>query len=109
MKYPNPCCRCGFCCLSETCPVGMKVYGIKKFDKCPALKFEGRQATCVLSSASAEVSIIGLNLVPIGDGCCIKARAYRNGVEYDFASLPVELKQGIALAKRGRLNDLGGS
>lgn len=89
MKYPNPCCRCGFCCLSVTCPVGMKVYSIRKFDNCPALKFEGRQASCLLKM-----------LVPMGDGCCIKARAYKNGVEYNFASLPVEVKRNVATQKR---------
>ena len=89
MKYQNPCCRCGFCCLSETCPVGMKVYGIGKFDRCPALSFEGDQAVCAL-----------VMMIPTGDGCCIKARAYKDGIKYDFASLPVALKQAAAKALR---------
>ena len=85
MKYPNPCCRCGFCCLSETCPVGMEVYGILKIDKCPALSFEDNIATCLLSM-----------LVPTGDGCCIRARAFKDGQQYDFATLPVAFKLGAA-------------
>ena len=71
----------------------MIVYNIEKFDRCPALKFDGSIATCLLSA-----------IIPIGEGCCIKARAYRNGVEYDFASLPSALKQSVAqklLRKRG--------
>ena len=92
MKYPNPCCRCGFCCLSETCPVGMEFFGIEKYDRCPALEFEDDIAECRLSHA-----------IPIGDGCCIKARAYRNGVEYDFALLPAELKRGAAQDKRRQM------
>jgi hypothetical protein len=36
-------------------------------------------------------------MIPVdGRGCCIKARAYRGGVEYDFSSLPVELKRNAA-------------
>jgi len=89
MKYPHPCCRCGFCCLSETCPVGRVVYGISKLDKCPALSFEDNIATCLLSMS-----------VPTGDGCCIKARAFKDGQEYDFASLPVAFKLGAARSKR---------
>jgi len=93
MKYPIPCCRCGFCCLSEACPVARVVYSIEKSDKCPALSFEGDQATCVLAM-----------MVPTGDGCCIKARAYKDGVKYDFASLPVALKQAAARTLRERVN-----
>lgn len=85
--YPNPCCRCGFCCLSETCPIGQKIYEIGKHEGlCPALYFDKDQAGCTLAGV----------YVPIEDGCCIKARAFRDGKEYDFASLPVELKKRAA-------------
>lgn len=85
-EYPNPCCRCGFCCLAETCPIGQYVFGIGKHDLCNALLFPDR-AFCTLAEKG---------LVPIGDGCCIKARAYKNGIEYDFASLPSEVKHDVA-------------
>lgn len=80
-EFPNPCCRCGFCCLSTMCPIGEALYGKQKW--CPALSFDGFVATCAIADY----------LVPIGDGCCIKARAYKDGKEYDFASLPPELKR----------------
>ena len=95
MKYPNPCCRCGFCCLSETCPIGMDVYGIEKYEKCPALRFErNNKATCVLVYAK---------LVPIGDGCCIKARAFTpDGQVHDFAGLNKKLKLNAVQSVRDR-------
>ena len=81
MKFPFNCCRCGMCCLSVQCPVSLMKYGEQK--TCPALSFStGYLASC--SHAGKEV--------PIGDGCCIKARAYKNGVKYDFASMPNEIK-----------------
>jgi len=93
MKYPNKCVRCGLCCLSETCPVGMDVYGIEKHIKCPALRFERNKATCLLAIAG---------LVPIEDGCCIAARAFKDGVQYDFAGLSKELKINVVQSVRER-------
>ena len=91
-KYPNKCVRCGFCCLAETCPTGMDVYGIDKHTKCPALRFErNNTATCLLVHAK---------LVPIGDGCCIKARAFKDGQVYDFAGLPRKLKKNVVQSVR---------
>jgi hypothetical protein len=89
-KFPNPCCRCGFCCLSETCPAGQAFYGIGKEDRCPGLSFdEDEVATCFI--ALTDPRVIG-----VGAGCCIRARAIRRGVAYDFASLPNYLKRSIA-------------
>lgn len=87
-KYPNECCRCGYCCLHVTCPIGQAIY--RNSRPCPALLFENDTASCELAG-----------IVPVGDGCCIKARAYKDGVEYDFASLPSSLK--ILAAKSLRL------
>jgi len=36
----------------------------------------------------------------IGKGCCIKARAFKDGIEYDFASLPAEVKQKLVQSLR---------
>jgi len=86
-KYPNDCCRCGYCCLVENCKAAMVSFGVPKYGvRCPALRFNGPEATC---------TIYQMILVD-GRGCCIKARAYRAGVEYDFSSLPVELKRNAA-------------
>ena len=73
--------------------MGVKVYDIEKHDPCPALKFEGEVATCILAT-------LLISPIPVGEGCCIKARAYKNGVEYDFASLPPELKRRAAQDRR---------
>ena len=89
MKFPNECCRCGVCCLAETCIIGQHYYKVKKFDICPGLKFEDQMSSCRIS-----------HLVPLGDGCCLKARAFRHGVQYDFASLPDRLKREAAMQKR---------
>ncbi len=81
MKFPNECCRCGACCLFETCIISRQTYNIGEKDYCPALTFDSGEATCHLTSR-----------VPIGDGCCIKAKAYKDGMSYDFALLPKQLK-----------------
>jgi hypothetical protein len=94
MDFPEPCCRCGFCCLAETCPAGQERYGIGKADPCPALSFENGTATCALALTDPE-------RIGVGAGCCIKATAYRGGVGYDFASLPPILKQVIVAQTRG--------
>jgi len=91
MKFEHPCSRCGFCCLMETCPIGQQVYGVAKHAQCPGLSFTGDTAACALAGV----------LVPIGDGCCIKARAIRNGVTYDFAALSPEVKTKCVQAARG--------
>jgi len=64
------------CCLAEPCPSARQ-------HPCHHLRFDGDRARCKLARKGK---------VPIGDGCCIKARAFRKGVEYDFASLPKSLK-----------------
>jgi hypothetical protein len=93
--YPFPCCRCGFCCLSETCPVGQATYGVGKHDLCPGLSFQGQKATCAIALTNPEI-------IGVGAGCCIKARAIRGGVAYNFASLPIWLKKGIVANYRKR-------
>lgn len=88
MNFPYPCVRCGFCCMSFVCPIGQKVYGVFKTGvRCPGLSFENGIASCQL---------VKFNLVPIGDGCCISARVFRDGVEHDFAALPGSVKRKIA-------------
>ena len=89
-KYPNECCRCGYCCLYVTCPIGQVMYGDGR--PCPALSFENNTASCELAG-----------IVPVGDGCCIKARAYKDGKEYDFDSLPPSLKMLTAQSLRLKL------
>ncbi len=85
-KYPNPCCRCGFCCLAETCIVAQSYYKIGKYDSCPALSFNGDFGKCAL---------VEKGLVPVGCGCCISARCIKDGIQYDFASLPPEIKKTV--------------
>jgi hypothetical protein len=89
MKFPHKCCRCGFCCLNVTCPIGAMRHG--KDGLCPSLSFDGDKAICAL-----------IDVVPIGNGCCIAARAYKGGKCYDFASLPPQLKISVAQNERAR-------
>ena len=100
-KYPNPCCQCGFCCLSETCPIGQAVYEVGKYELCPGLSFKGNKAICELIKSAPEPAKAFLGK---GAGCCIKARAYKDGTEYDFAALPAELKRVAAQKLRERRN-----
>jgi hypothetical protein len=72
------------------CPSGIAVYG-NDHKGCPALSFHNGISSCALVESG---------LVPVGDGCCILARAYKNGVEYDFASLPPDQKIKAAILMR---------
>ena len=83
MLYPKKCARCGYCCLSVTCPVGTAYYG--PVSPCPGLRFNREHR--------AKCSLVKKGMVPVGDGCCIKARAFKDGVQYDFATLPNTLKR----------------
>ncbi len=86
MRYPHKCVRCGYCCTFEPCPVIKKVMpGVKK---CPVFELgDNGQSVCRLANF----------LVPIGDGCCIKARCFRGDTVYDFAALPGEVKRALAI------------
>lgn len=86
MIFPHKCCRCGFCCLSKVCIIGQEKYNVEEYDICPGLSFQEEGATCDLAG-----------IVPVGDGCCIKARAYKDGKEYDFAALPEKLKKAATV------------
>ena len=83
-SYSFDCARCGYCCLVEPCPV------IKHLDPgiemCPQLQFTDDMARCALA---------GL-IVPVGDGCCISARCFKDGKVYDFAALPANWKRALA-------------
>lgn len=89
--YPNPCTRCGFCCLCETCPTGQIVHNITKKSPCPSLSFNGEVAVCSLAEKG---------LVPIGAGCCIKATALKGNEAYPFDALSAEDKATIAQMAR---------
>jgi hypothetical protein len=80
--------------LSCTCPTGQEVYGVRKDAPCPGLSFEDGQATCEIAEAG-NYEIIGVGL-----GCCIKARALAKGVTYDFAMLPPHIKRALAQEAR---------
>jgi len=61
---------------------------------CPMLTFTEDIAKCGLAGF----------IVPIGDGCCIKARAFHGDEVYDFAALPKQAKRDLAqkfLSERG--------
>lgn len=88
-KYPTTCCRCGFCCINEPCPIS-KEMGMAN-GGCQALDYDGVEATCKLATTRATKAILG-----IGQGCCMKARCYKDGIEYDFASLPPHIKRRVA-------------
>jgi hypothetical protein len=107
-EYPNPCCRCGFCCIAETCPVGMRIYRVSKHSDCPGLRFDGDEAICNAIEICKSWNIpheTALEIMGVGKGCCISARAFKDGEEYDFAGLNPEIKREIVrnyrLAKKG--------
>lgn len=87
MTFPHPCNRCGFCCLAVECPVELLAFGKRKpGERCPALSFEGDQATCAMGE------VLGPDTMGFGTGCDTSAKVFRNGAVADFASLPGEHK-----------------
>ena len=106
IKFESECVRCGFCCLSCTCPAGVEIYGVERVDLCPGLIFKRDSASCqaarnMISAGIPEQSVH--QVMGFGQGCCISARAYKNGVKYDFAGLPDESKRWLAqTAKKAR-------
>lgn len=94
-EYPSKCCQCGFCCLSENCPIAQFIFDIPKYEKqCPALAFE-EGSKCRMLEVLDEKEFFG-----IGDGCCIKARAYIQGVEFKFCDMPPVMKRLAVKQKR---------
>lgn len=114
--FPHPCTRCGFCCLNEICPTGKYFYG-RNHRVCPGLHFNESEAACKLfeffvkKPTNPPKQTQGLSLqisdpeglFGIGIGCCIKARAIKDGVTYDFAGLDPEIKRMVALNKRAKM------
>ena len=98
MEYSNPCARCGFCCVSEVCPIGQDFMGIGKQGPCPVLRFDGALAVCKLSELALSVGCPQAQVFAafgFGSGCCISARAFKDGAVYDFAGLPAEVKRRV--------------
>src|SRR5512135_208320 len=96
-QYEKKCCRCGFCCLMENCLNAQTFFDIPKHGKrCPALSFNGDVASCAFAAEEAE-------RFGIGAGCCISARCFKDGVSYNFATLPDDLKIRVAQGRRRRL------
>ncbi|MFH1982632.1 MAG: hypothetical protein ABIL58_12385 [Pseudomonadota bacterium] len=91
-EYPHECTRCGMCCIAETCPIGMKAFGIGLHDRCPAFSYDFYRQPLAHSTCAIASRITG-----VGAGCCIKARAIKAGVTYDFAALQPAVKLLLAL------------
>ena len=74
--------------MVETCPAGRSTFKVAKNTPCPAFEYnvESMTATCTI----AKDVFIG-----IGAGCCMAARCYKDGVEYDFASLRPDTKKQV--------------
>lgn len=98
MEFPHKCSRCGFCCISENCPVSQRYFNIPKYGVvCPALSFNNNQvAICKLVGVYSE------HFMGIGAGCCIKATLMKGGKSYDFAALDPEVKRVVVSIRRER-------
>ena len=96
-KYEHECCRCGLCCVNEACKVA-RFLGWNNSESgnalCPALSYDVQGvSTCRV----ANFGFISPEFLGIGAGCCISARAFKDGQPYDFASLPDGIKRDLAL------------
>ncbi len=84
MDFPHKCVRCGYCCIADPCPIIRHM--APGIEQCHMLTFTGDIASCGLAGF----------IVPINDGCCIKARCFHGDEIYEFAALPMETKRGLA-------------
>jgi hypothetical protein len=100
-QFPYPCVRCGFCCLCTPCNVALKIIpNAKQFESCPALSINNKVATCKLIETAVQEHLPKLKeIMGFGLGCCMKARAFKNGIEYDFAAMPEEWKTIACIQK----------
>jgi len=93
--FPNPCVRCGCCCLMQVCPVGQQIFKVGKNQRCPGLHFDGDVAQCDLVRLWEEWKIPAddaKKVMGIGSGCCISARLFAGGERFYFAELPPDKK-----------------
>jgi len=57
--FPNPCNRCGFCCLIQLCKVAQHLFGGEKNRRCPAVRFNGTESRCgVLEDLPQHAEVI---------------------------------------------------
>lgn len=68
-RFGSPCNGCGYCCISETCKIGIAAFG--NVSPCPAITFDEGKFRCglVMAEQSAGMSIIS-EMLGIGKGCC---------------------------------------
>lgn len=78
-KFGEPCNHCGWCCLTEVCPVGE--YLTDSIIPCKKLINDGDKYTCSVANVYKEI-------IGIGTGCCAKTQqevfnelGYNNGVD----------------------------
>lgn len=101
-EYPNPCARCGACCVATPCPVAMAyVPGAVKGKPCPALRFDVRngEAVCLMllreNFSTEETYQEALSIMGIGSGCCMAGEAVDldTGLRVPWDSLSNEVKR----------------
>lgn len=93
--YPNPCSRCGACCIATPCPAA-RMLGAGP-GACPFLLFSGVFTTAQAECMLLEHPAITKESLGIGEGCDIKATAFNQetGETADFASLPPQTKRAV--------------
>jgi len=101
-KYPNPCARCGACCVATPCPIGLLfVEGAVKGQPCPAVRFHRQtgEAKCLMLErshfSSEEMYQQALREMGVGTGCCMLGEAVDldSGARIPWAEMPGHLKR----------------
>ena len=62
--FKEPCNNCGWCCLTEVCPIGVEITGSDVIP-CSLLKTEGDKHTCSVANIPSIKMLLGINT-----GCC---------------------------------------
>ena len=66
--FGSPCNHCGYCCLTEVCPIGQELTGVK-IGPCKLIVTNGGKHYCKL-----VLSGVLLDEVGVDKGCCAKTQ-----------------------------------
>ena len=67
--FGSPCNNCGWCCLTEVCPVGINLSGSSDLP-CKFMETQGDKHFCKIANSDETKSILS-----IGSGCDAKTQA----------------------------------
>lgn len=103
--FPNPCARCGFCCIQRPCDPALYFAAFSGLPAhphkpCPFLGFlksphDSLEAHCILVKILQLPTPVSALVFGFGKGCCVKATLFKGSTPHDFSIFPPESKRAI--------------